>query len=566
MSKKIVCWLIAISLFFISASSFQANALEQWGPWLSVTTEWHQGATVCNPFAGHWNSECPYAVPSTCCIRRPVGCVATATAQIVNYWKYPQSIGFSDAEQICISGLNHSFEDYSDYGFPSLIELNNNLSSLLYNGNESEEDYLSFGLGVKLRMDYGVCGSSSSTSRVDNVLRALGFGQAIADSGSDAWSLHESEIIDDLKNARPVQIGMKKSGATRGHSVIVDGYRSDDYFYVNMGWGGSSNAWYDISNINGYDIIHTVVYNISKYQGWSQVGADPQNSYHAIYSAPIEQPSRKSRVSLPSGLTDHKFSHLVVGTGGKTYASISPQTIGSTTHPRIFVIDQFGTQKQYIEEDTIEISHSNTPIAYLCQNSRGEVFFSSGQGGPGATNSKLYRLNPRTETTIDILTHSSPDSGIFERPIKVDRDDYLYFVIEPRYAGNYGKFYAVSRTGSPKWTEKTFATTAEFHRTIPAIDEDRDRVYLNYFDKTDGDKGTSQLIAFKRSDGTQVFDVTLPNIPTHYASEMAGAPSIGPDASLSTSPVPGKARSRASPLTSSWKPTMMRQLGSISST
>ena len=175
----------------------------------------------------------------------------------------------------------------------------------------------------------------------------------------------------------------------------------------------------------------------------------------------------------------------------------------------------------------IEITNSNTVVRYLCQNSRGEIFFVA--DGGNITTSKLFRLNPKTDIVTAILTHSNPDDGLSETPIKVDRDDYLYFVIQARYTGNYGKLYAVSRTGAYKWTPYSFPSSAQFHISAPAIDEDRDRVYLNYWD---GSIEKSRLLAFRRSDGAVVFDEILPNIPTHSASEMACAPAIGKDGTV----------------------------------
>lgn len=487
-----------------------------WGPWLQ--TEWAQ--------TGHWNNKCPYTVKYIPGFRRPTGCVATAMAQIINYWEYPSSVDFSDNAFISIGGTYHTFDDSSDWGFPSLPDLRNGMDSVLYNGNDEEEAFLCFAAGVKLHMNYGVFESGANTYSVRDALNShFGFGSAIADSDRDGvWLSHRDEIIEDIKNGYPVQIGIHVDGETGGHSVVVDGYREDnEYFWVNMGWGGSSNAWYNIPSISNYDVVHTVVYGIARYQGWNQIGADQRNSYHAIYPAPIQEPVRKWPVNVPSGLpTSYRYGHMIIGTGGRIYASLNPDILGDNYHPYVAIFDKFGTR-----ENLINVPQSNTGIAFLSQNSRGEVFFGSDHGGPSATNSKLFRLNPRTDQITNILTHSSPDTGIFEQPIKVDRDDYLYFVITPRQTENYAKFYAVSRTGAPKWTEKSFPASAEFHRTIPAIDEERDRVYLNYFERTGQFDGRSRLIAFKRSDGSQVFDVILPNIPAHFASAMAGAPSIG---------------------------------------
>jgi len=502
------------------------GSLTEWGPWLQTT--WHQGT--------HWNDKCPYRDPQSQGDRRVVGCVATALAQIVNYWEYPKSISFSESESFRLSGDPASFADATEYGFPTVTQINDALQNILYNGDSEEEAYLCFGLGVKLNMNYKVSQSGANTYLARSVLKnELDYGSVSAQTDrSGVWSQNSSDIIKDLMNGWPVQIAIHKADKRGGHSIVVDGYRDDGFFHLNYGWGSDSpdainSAWYNIpSNMPDYDIVHTVVYGIAKYLGWNQIGADQRNSYRAIYPAPIYQPERKWCVSIPSGLPiSYSFSHLVVGTGGRIYASLKPSTMGDEYHPYIAIYDKFGSL-----ENLIEITASNVEIPYLCQNSLGEVFFSSGTGGPGSTDSKVYRLNPETDEITLIFTHNSPDAGMFDGPFKVDPDGYLYFVISPRFADNYAKFYCLDRTGATAWTPYSFPSSAQFFTSQPAIDEDNNRIYLNYFNKTEAFKGESHLIAFNRSNGVVIFDEVLPNIPTHYSSSMAGPPSIGEDGTV----------------------------------
>lgn len=492
----------------------------QWGPWLQTT--WTQ--------TGHWNNRCPYTIRYIPGFRRPVGCVATAMAQIINYWQYPSTVAFSQDEYFQISGIRYSLDNASGWGMPSLTELQNGLSSLSYNGNPDEEAYLSLGAGVKLHMDYGVTGSGANTHSVRDVLNShFGFGSAIAYSGSTVWPSHSSEVIEDIKSAWPVQIAIHSASQSFGHSIVIDGYRDDGYFHLNYGWGANSpdpiaNAWYNIpTNMPGYDVVTTIIYNIAKYQGWNQYAADQQNTFCSIYPAPISQPERKWRVSIPSGLpTSYRYSHLVIGTGGRIYAALGPNILGDIYHPYVVIYDKYGSR-----EKLIEITLSNLGIPYLAQNSSGEIFFPSGTGGPTVTNTKVYRLNPSNDNTTAIFTHNNPDAGFLEQPIKIDRDNHLYFVIRPQYVANYSKFYSITRTGTIRWSY-SFPSSAQFFITIPAIDEDRNRVYLNYYNSN---TQKSHLIAFQRSNGTVVFDAELPT-STHPASRMAAGPSIGPNGTI----------------------------------
>jgi len=89
-----------------------------------------------------------------------VGCVATALAQIVNYWQYPSSVFFDDLDRYdyTVWGLRfglpwekiHIDEDHDKRDFPSFDILNYELDEISYSGDEDEEAYLCFAAGVKL--------------------------------------------------------------------------------------------------------------------------------------------------------------------------------------------------------------------------------------------------------------------------------------------------------------------------------------------------------------------------------------------------------------------------------
>jgi len=57
----------------------------------------------------------------------------------------------------------------------------------------------------------------------------------------------------------PVGVGLN------GHEVVCDGYGyylSTLYHHINMGWGGSDNAWYALPLVDGYTNVCALIYNI----------------------------------------------------------------------------------------------------------------------------------------------------------------------------------------------------------------------------------------------------------------------------------------------------------------
>jgi len=438
---------------YVENTTMGLGSSTQWGPWLQ--TAWHQ--------SGHWNNKCPYTIPYVPLIRRPVGCVATATAQIVNYWEYPKSMSFSQSERFYLSGNPASFADAGTYGFPTASELNTALHNILYNDNSDEEAYLCFGIGVKLHMNYGVFGSGANTYSVRRVLNdQFGFGSAIAYSDrSGVWSLHSLEIVEDVENGWPVQIAIHKSGKTGGHSIVVDGYRDDGFFHLNYGWGAISpdpisTTWYNIpTTMPRYDVVHTVVYGIAKYQGWNQYGADAQNTFGTIYAAPQEI-TQKWRVSCPENYSIS--GDVLVGTSNHIYASVNYNSYPGSAY--IYVIDKFGSLLREIElpmeEDIIK--------GAMCQNSVGEIFAATWYGN-------IYRIDPDKGTAEVIYTEPYDDQI---RYLKVDEDGWLYVLT----SGD--RLHSLSRTGSPRWASPYTAPANCALLACPAIDVSINRVYIGY--------------------------------------------------------------------------------------
>jgi hypothetical protein len=112
-------------------------------------------------------------------------------------------------------------------------------------------------------MQYSSNGSSASTSAVGYNLR----NKFDFDSGF-YYSMYTNFYNDlqwDMKQMQPAQLSVYNSEEQLGHSIICDGYNTDNYFHLNMGWGISNETcWYLLpSEIpDGYSIINGAVMNI----------------------------------------------------------------------------------------------------------------------------------------------------------------------------------------------------------------------------------------------------------------------------------------------------------------
>lgn len=229
----------------------------------SFEPEWTQG----DPY----NRYCPYFTYGVGFFqpgRSVVGCVATAFAQIVNYynvWDYQfiYNIDNYHSEKVID---HHTYEvdidsDANRNGsdFPTFQELNDSLESVKTkfvnhtNLSDNDKAALSFASGVLLKVNYSPY--STGADLLYDGQRAyekLHYSCSTALYASHTYDDWKQLIIDELSENRPVQYGISGSP---GHSFVIYGFDNgadDDYFKINWGWGGNNateNSFWKLNNL-----------------------------------------------------------------------------------------------------------------------------------------------------------------------------------------------------------------------------------------------------------------------------------------------------------------------------
>ncbi len=209
-----------------------------------LTTKWDQGSP--------YNMYCPTGTVT--------GCVATAMAQVMNYWNYPEQ-----------GQGSHSYipEKHPEYGEQSV-----NFGEATYDWDNMTDTYnststdtqkqavatLMYHCGVSVNMNYATSsegGSGAVSSTVpDALVEYFKYAPSATykyknDFTNDQWiALLQSELDEH----RPVfyagryEYKVNNETKTGGHAFVCDGYRSDNYFHFNWGWSGSDGNGTD----NGY--------------------------------------------------------------------------------------------------------------------------------------------------------------------------------------------------------------------------------------------------------------------------------------------------------------------------
>ena len=219
------------------------------------TSTWGQS----DPF----NAYCPKVGVNRC----PVGCIATAMAQIMYYYKHP--VRPTGGSVMCDTGNKNIgfggflYEDFStDEHIYQWDLMRNNVSLMSGADNEASRNavaQLSYDCGIATNMQYATGGSGTTESEAAFALTEyFGYSPATTEciernfvSTQEEWN---AMVKKELDESRPVlYVGSSTKGAgsdAAGHAFIVDGYDKKGMVHVNWGWYGSSDGYFNITTLD----------------------------------------------------------------------------------------------------------------------------------------------------------------------------------------------------------------------------------------------------------------------------------------------------------------------------
>ena len=191
----------------------------------------------------------------------PNGCVALAMAQIIYYYRYPESG----------TGSHTNYTDYGNF-YVNFAQQHYNYDAMcdqlsFYNNEVAK---LIFHCGTAINMMYGSDGSGAYSQDVPEAMsdhfryNTDSYHSSKHNYSNGAWC---NMLKAELEALRPVYYsGYSEEG---GHAFICDGYNSDNYFHFNFGWGGSSNGYFitqstdtDNNEVGGYGNWQSAIFNL----------------------------------------------------------------------------------------------------------------------------------------------------------------------------------------------------------------------------------------------------------------------------------------------------------------
>lgn len=214
-----------------------------------LTTQWDQGSP--------YNNYCPtFDTPNGGSSRAVTGCVATATAQVMNYHKWPE-VGQGSHSYVCNVNETTTKELSADFS-QSVYRWDLMLDSYDDNSNAESIDAvarLMSDVGISMDMGYGSSSGASEVVALQSLKRYFKYSDKAYILDRDYYNAEEWDqvLVDEISARRPVlYCGYDMSTNGGGHAFVLDGFNTDGYFHVNWGWGGYCDGYFVVSLLAPY--------------------------------------------------------------------------------------------------------------------------------------------------------------------------------------------------------------------------------------------------------------------------------------------------------------------------
>lgn len=181
------------------------------------------------------------------------GCVATAMAQVMAYYKYPKQLkadipGYVNRWNGIPMEIPTITREEGIYDWDNMLPKYNKEA----NATQQQKDAvakLMYHCGAAVKMSYGPESAASTFSA--QMVKYFGYdADLMMDLSRSSFTLDKwMQIIDtELAAGRPVLYGGQASDG--GHQFICDGKDGEGLYHINWGWSGSQNGYFDLSLLN----------------------------------------------------------------------------------------------------------------------------------------------------------------------------------------------------------------------------------------------------------------------------------------------------------------------------
>lgn len=196
------------------------------------------------------------------------GCVATAGAQILRHHKHPWEQSVARVTRTCyVDSVGQSFTTIG--GTYSWNDMPLVPSSSITDAQRMEIGKLCYDVGVTVDMSWTSNGSGAYAANLAYTFQSVfGYANAIKliSPSTISDTVIKNALLANFDAGYPVELSIRSSSG--GHSIVGDGYGYSGgllYVHLNLGWGGNSDAWYNLPNIGtgyNFNVVDGSVYNV----------------------------------------------------------------------------------------------------------------------------------------------------------------------------------------------------------------------------------------------------------------------------------------------------------------
>ena len=173
----------------------------------------------------------------------PTGCVATATAQVMFYNKWPKN-----RPQDYIASTGDDAKKSATYWWD---EMKNTTNEMRTEQSRQAVGVLMYDIGKAVHMRYYIKGSDSNLQRACNALRdKFDYTVRYLDKNFLPANDFLNEVMQEISDGYPVLV------VGGPHAFVYDGYDEQGLIHTNWGWGGENDGYFDINivtlNVSGF--------------------------------------------------------------------------------------------------------------------------------------------------------------------------------------------------------------------------------------------------------------------------------------------------------------------------
>lgn len=455
-----------------------------------LTTTWNQNSP--------YNDLCPrYGFPNSDDTKACVtGCVATALAQVMYYYKWPAKTyelipGYTNPRTV--NGFTMNVEEVAadtPIDWANMCDNYQNVSDVAKRKAVAE---LMLYCGTSVEMAYGPS-SSASCSDIPYALKTyFGYQGKMKYINRKFYLIDEWDqlIFNELLNSRPVIYDGQSTGG--GHAFVVDGYDGDGLYHVNWGWGGMSDGYFVLSVMNPNN--NSGIGASSSSDGYSM-------DQGAVIGIQVEMSGETLSYALTSsiiGLSDNTisamfenstgFTHVVkggigiVGSDGKvillkSWGDWNGELENGEYYPQIDIsLNKNEFSAAGLEYGTYKV----VPVSLVDSDTEWQPCHIS----PTEYVEAVYDENGVTltlhtaEVNLEVTSFDFPGSRIagMEQPVnmivKNNGDEYsglLHFFVNDQLVGNTGVAIAAGKNGNVSF--RFTPSSSGLHTIAVALDED----------------------------------------------------------------------------------------------